>query len=77
MQYKAGWLETHNNEWLDDETVMSCLQDEQDQLIEKLIADDIKDPLHIADLLANGFEGYNSLSNAELWEEMNTRGLTL
>ena len=77
MQYRAGWLETHPDEPLDDATVMDCLQDEQDQLIEKLIADDMRDPLHIADLLANGFEGYNSLSNAELWEELNLRGLTL
>ena len=77
MQYRAGFLEEHPDEEIDDATVMSCLQDEQDSLIEKLIADDMRDPLHIADLLANGFDGYKSLSNAELWEEFNLRGLTL
>ena len=73
MQYKAGWLETHNNEWLDDETAMSCLQDEHDAVIEKLIEDDLQHHDVLVSVLCNGFDGYKNSSLAELWEEMNTR----
>ena len=77
MQYRAGFLEEHPNEEIDDATVMSCLQDEQDQLIEKLIADDLQNPEFIAHYLAEGCDGYKNASVAELWEELNLRGLTL
>ena len=76
MQYRAGWLEEHDEE-LDDATVMSCLQDEQTSLIDALIADDVRDPHMLSFVLREGFDGYESRSVAELWEELNTRGLTL
>ena len=77
MQYRAGWLETHPDESLDDATVMSCLQDEQSSLIDALIADDTNNPDLLSFILREGFDGYESRSVAELWEELNLRGLTL
>ena len=77
MQYRAGWLETHPDDEIDDATVMDCLQDEQTSLIDALIADDVRDPHMLSFVLREGFDGYESRSVAELWEELNLRGLTI
>ena len=76
MQYQAGWLETHD-ERLDEHSLLTALWDEEAALIAKLIADDLTNPEFLADVLEHGCEGYTSRSVAELWEEMNKRGLTL
>ena len=56
---------------------MSNQHDEHNALIDALIADDARDPSTLYFILREGFEGYANYSINELWEEMNTRGLTL
>lgn len=78
--YRAGWLETHPDEVLDDDTIIDCLKDEHSALIEALITDDFEntDTTELLDLiLRNGHAGYNELTVGELWDEMNERGLDL
>lgn len=81
--YRAGWLETHPDEVLDDETVIDCLRDEHSALIKALITDDITEtpennPIQLLKfILGVGCTGYNERTVGELWEEMNERGLDL
>jgi len=78
--YRAGWMEEHPDEELDDATVISCLNDEHEALIDKLIADDFKkcDASELLErALRHGFAGYSGATVTELWEEMSERGLEL
>lgn len=80
--YRAGWEEEHpDEEPLDDATVISCLRDERESIIEKLVDNDLRAVDKGSDLLTQvllwGFEGYQNLTNTELWEEMSERGLDL
>lgn len=87
IDYKAGWLETHPDETLDDETVTDCLKDEAETLISKLIEHDcqtIMDDLQATGtselldyVLRNGHIGYDECCIAELWNELNERGMTI
>ena len=80
-EYRAGWLETHPDEVLDDATVVDCLNDERQDMIETLILADIARDEDGSGLfrhiLAWGFDGYEKLTHTELWNELNERGLEL
>ena len=84
-EYRAGWLETHPDEVLDDYTVISCLEDEErEQLIEALIADDkatiaalINSDSYLDSILRNGHDGYEHMTTIDLRDEVKTRGLKL
>lgn len=79
--YLAGWMEEHEGEEpLDRDTIISCLNDEHEELTNKLIADDFKkwNATELLDrVLRHGFAGYYGSTVTELWEEMNERGLEL
>lgn len=80
-EYRAGWLETHPDEVLDDATVVNCLNDERAAIIEALITADIEMEDNgsglFRNILAWGFDGYEKLTHTELWNELNERGLEL
>jgi hypothetical protein len=80
-EYRAEWLETHPDEVLDTDTVVSCLNDEREAIIQKLIDDDRSNIDKSSDLLTQvllwGFEGYENLTHTELWNELNDRGIKL
>ena len=80
-EYRAGWLETHPDEVLDTDTVISCLNDEREAIIEALIDNDMQAIDKGSDLLQQvltwGWKGYENLTHTELWNELNDRGLEL
>ena len=74
--YRAGWMEEHPDEELDDATVISCLRDEHEMLLERLIKDDLRHGhAYLAKILREGFEGYENMNVSQLWEEVEERGL--
>ena len=84
-EYRAGWLETHPDEVLDDYTIICCLDDdERSRSVETLIADDkttiaglINSDSFLDSILRNGHEGYENMTTIDLRDEMKTRGLEL
>ena len=80
-EYRAGWLETHPDEVLDDATVVDCLNDERSTIIEALIDDDMRGDIKgdgfFRHILLWGWDGYEKLTHTELWNELNERGLEL
>jgi hypothetical protein len=78
MQYRADWLETHPDEVLDDATIIDCLRDEHNTLVEELVAHDLASPNNLFErILREGFEGYDNMNLRDLWQELNDRGLTI
>ena len=78
--YRAGWEEEHpDEEPLDDATVISCLKDEHEMLVERLIRDDFDymPREYLKTILREGFEGYENMTCTELWQEFEDRGLEL
>ncbi|MEY4411760.1 MAG: hypothetical protein RL560_19 [Actinomycetota bacterium] len=75
--YRAGWMEEHpDEEPLDDATVISCLRDEHEMLVERLIKDDLRHGhYYLAIILREGFEGYENMDVSRLWQEVEERGL--
>jgi hypothetical protein len=80
-EYRAEWLETHPDEVIDIDTVVSCLNDEREAIIEKLIDDDKQSEMKSSGLfvyiLRHGWNGYENLTHTKLWNELNDRGLEL
>lgn len=78
-EYRAGWLETHPDEILDTDTVVKCLHDENEAMI-KALSEHYYNCLtreQWFDIIRTGFEGFDNMTHTQLWDEMNTLGLTL
>ena len=76
--YLAGWMEEHEGEEpLDRDTIISCLKDEHEYLIDKLIQDDFEEMPrdHLIKILREGCEGYENMTCTQLWQEFEDRNL--